>query len=136
MVALLSPRIRERLHNGEVVDADCTCQLTECEECPECRQYDPVAIIHPVAEAVVVAAAVEKYNVEYGPFFDPEQAYTVEGFDLDQLPLSIDLVQFVMWLRKDTDFFSGPDLNLHYPKWDSKEFAEVLAELVLEYTGE
>ena len=54
----------------------------------------------------------------------------------DDVPMATDLVQFVMWLRDSTDFFSGPDLDLHYPKADSPEFTEVLAQLALEYTGE
>ena len=56
--------------------------------------------------------------------------------DIDQVPLSIDLVAFVIWLRETTDFFSGPDLDLHYPKADDVSFTSVLADHALAYTGE
>ena len=57
-------------------------------------------------------------------------------FDEDYAPLAIDLVTWTIWLRSNTDFFSGPDLDLHYPKADSPEFLGVLAQNALIYTGE
>jgi hypothetical protein len=93
--------------------------------------------VRPVAEAVVKKAAAELYNLEYGlkPGRD-KGAYTPETVTDDEVPLTMDLVTFVMWLRHNSDFFSGPDLNQHHPKFDDPQFAEVLADLALDYTGE
>lgn len=54
----------------------------------------------------------------------------------DLTPLATDLVQFVMWLREDTDYFSGPDLDISFPKVSDPDFYEVLADNAIIYTGE
>lgn len=64
---------------------------------------------------------------------DPDRG----SFDVqDSAPLAVDLVTWTIWLRENTDFFSGPDLDLHYPKGDTPEFLGVLAQNALIYTGE
>jgi hypothetical protein len=53
--------------------------------------------------------------------------------------LTVDLVQFVLWLRKDTDFFDtvvALDDDGRFPKWDEEKFHGVLAQNAIIYTGE
>ena len=54
----------------------------------------------------------------------------------DWYPLTTDLVTFVIWLRHNSDFFSGPDLDFHFPWEYDPVFTDVLADLALVYTGE
>jgi hypothetical protein len=84
----------------------------------------------------------DRMNKDYGPFSGEIRGYTPEDMldkeveGQNRAPLATDLVTFVIWLRKHTDFFSGPELNLHYPEATSPEFLEVLALNALIYTGE
>lgn len=64
------------------------------------------------------------------------RAYRPEDMSEDDAPLALVLLSFVHYLRKNTDFFSGPDLDCHFPDADSPEFYEVLAVEALQYTGE
>lgn len=93
----------------------------------------------------------EKMNLEYGPF-DPKygvKEYTPEDMYADPMmkgnigedernraPLTTDLVAFVVWLRENTDFFGGPNLDIHFPKATDPQFYEVLAQNALLYTEE
>jgi hypothetical protein len=100
-------------------------------------------------EAIKVVAPqwAEKMNVTYGPF-DPEvddiRGYEAKDFmesmgmgEVEpRAPLTTDLVTFVLWLREHTDFFSGPNLDLHYPQATDPAFHETLAQLALLYTEE
>lgn len=80
------------------------------------------------AYAVVKPAAAKIRNAEYG-YKDGTtvdeggfRGYKAEDVDEDQIPLSYDLVRFVLWLR-DQKFLAGLDL-------------EKLGDLVMDYTGE
>jgi hypothetical protein len=96
----------------------------------------------------------EKMNLEYGitgteGAYTPEHMYNdpelvmqaqergeEEPVDVNRAPLTTDMVQFVVWLRENTDFFSGPDLDIKFPRADDPKFHEVLAHLALLYTEE
>lgn len=90
----------------------------------------------------------EKMNEEYGlhgldsAYLPQDMAHDEQlealhpGEDNNRAPLTTDLFTFVYWLRKNTDFFSGPDLNCTFPDADSPEFYEVLAQNALLYTEE
>jgi hypothetical protein len=85
----------------------------------------------------------EKMNTEYGPF-DPkgdilpyapkDMGDAVDG--TSRAPLTTDLVAFVVWLRENSDFFSGPNLDQHFPSANDPSFHEVLSHLALLYTEE
>ena len=56
--------------------------------------------------------------------------------DLDGAPMTLDLVRFVIWMRVNTDYFGGPNLDIEFPEATSFEFLEVLVQNALLYTGE
>jgi hypothetical protein len=84
---------------------------------------------------VAKAAASRDRNEEYG-VTGTEHEYKPEDIDIDSVPLTRDLVQFVYWLRKHTDFFSGPNLDMHFPDVNNPDFDDVLGDLAIIYTGE
>jgi hypothetical protein len=81
------------------------------------------------ALAIARKAAAEFWNAE------GLGNYTPESISSDEIPLTTDLVAFVIWLRKNSDFFSGPNLDIHFPQADSPEFTDVLGQLAVIYTG-
>jgi hypothetical protein len=85
--------------------------------------------IRKLAVEVTTKAAIEGDDIQ------EIEAHSPDGIE-DQIPLTIDLVTFVMWLRDSSDFFSGPELTFHFPKVDEESFNRVLADLALQYTGE
>src|SRR5450756_2032313 len=103
---------------------------------------EDMAALRDLATKAVAKAAAADLNVEYGyPDGTTVSArgyrgYKPEDIDPDSIPLSIDLIQFVLWLRHNSDFFSGPNLDIHYPEYNSPEFTDVLGELAIIYTGE
>lgn len=99
-------------------------------------------------EDLIAPQWAEKMNETYGLYGDPT-AYTANdmvhdeqleelhpGEDNNRAPLTTDLVQFVMYLRKNTDFFSGPNLDIKYPEASDPEFYEALIVNALLYTEE
>jgi hypothetical protein len=83
-------------------------------------QEDHMATNHQASEEELTDLAFKAVKVE----------------DRDEAPLAIDLVRFVLWLRNNTDFFSGPDLDVNFPHHHDPNFYEVLGENALTYTGE
>lgn len=95
--------------------------------------------IKALAEKVTYEAGCREQagelGLSYEKVFDEKTANTPKDLH-DLMPLSIDLVQFVLWLRDSSDFFGGPNLDQHYPKATDPGFYEVLADLAITYTGE
>lgn len=86
-----------------------------------------IEALRELARKAVRPAHEKMQDEEYGSHHEPTD---------DEVPMALDLVQFVLWLRSSSDFFSGPGLDQHHPRHEEADFYEVLAELALEYTGE
>src|SRR5450756_2353913 len=67
------------------------------------RDTENMAALRDLATKAVAKAAAADLNV--GGY----RGYKPEDIDPDSIPLSIDLIQFVLWLRHNSDFFSGPN---------------------------
>lgn len=83
-----------------------------------------------VEEKIVVSYEDAFDQATYDSLSDPKSQAQ------DLAPFATDLVAFVMWLREDTDYFSGPDLDIAFPKVSDPDFYEVLADNAIIYTGE
>lgn len=91
------------------------------------RDTENMAALRELATKAVTKACTEEVGY---------RGYKPEDIDPDQVPLAIDLTEFVLWLRHNSDFFSGPNLDIHYPEHNSPDFTDVLGELAIIYTGE